>query len=107
VGGASGRVREHRGIASELVDVQAVPNGGQSRLSTWRPLVVAAQRGTDIDGAARRPMVSEDGSGRSPVLPRDPGGISRSVRGQSRLVVGGAHGGQGGGFSWRRCCMRC
>jgi hypothetical protein len=37
VGGASGRVGEHRGIALELVDVQVAPDGGQSRLSAWRP----------------------------------------------------------------------
>jgi hypothetical protein len=59
VGEASGRVGEHWGIAAELMDVQAASDDGQSRLSMWRPLVAAVQRGTDVDGAARRPLASE------------------------------------------------
>jgi hypothetical protein len=59
VGEASGRVGEHWGITAELMDVQAASDDGQSRLSTWRPLVAAVQRGTDVDGAARRPLALE------------------------------------------------
>jgi hypothetical protein len=70
VGGASGRVREHQGIAMELVDVQEAPNDGQSRLFVWRPSVVAAQGGIIVDGAAQRPLASEDRSGRSSLLTR-------------------------------------
>jgi hypothetical protein len=39
VGGTSGRIREHRGIAVELMDMQAAPDSGRSRLSVWRILV--------------------------------------------------------------------
>jgi hypothetical protein len=68
--GSSGRVGEHQGIATELVDVQAAPDSGRSRLSTWRPSVAATQRGIGVGGAAQRSLASEDGSGRSPVLAR-------------------------------------
>jgi hypothetical protein len=68
VGGASGRVGEHLGIAVELVDVQAALDDGQSRLSAWRPSMAVAQRGTGVNGATRRPLASEERSGRLPVL---------------------------------------
>jgi hypothetical protein len=72
VGGASGRVREHWGIEAELVDVQAAPDDGRSRLSMWRPSVAAAQRGTGVGSDVCRPLASGDESGRSPVLTRGP-----------------------------------
>jgi hypothetical protein len=36
-----------------------------------------------------------------------PRSIGRPVRGWSRLVGGGTHGGHGDDFSWHCCCTRC
>jgi hypothetical protein len=68
VGGTSGQVHEHWGTTVELGDMQAAPDGGRNRLSTWRPLSAAAQWGTSIGGAAQRLLAPEDGPGRSSVL---------------------------------------
>jgi hypothetical protein len=38
VGGASGQDTERQENATELMDVHAAPDGGQSRLSMWEAL---------------------------------------------------------------------
>jgi hypothetical protein len=40
-GGASGMVYEHRCVMVELTDVRVAPEGDHSKLSMWRPSVVA------------------------------------------------------------------
>jgi hypothetical protein len=76
-------VYEHRCVMVELTDVRVAPEGDRSKLSAWRPSVVAVQRGTGVSGTAWQPLALEDGSGRSLVL-----AVSSVMRRLGRAMTG-------------------